>query len=190
MLKENLSLNFGFKLSDLYDRDGLVRLHHRFLSFLKSNTPEIHDLYDKSFQKPKCEAPQVSDVILKVGTYLDQFISELFYVDSKVLEDQKTLSKEHKDLFSVFTKQFMQRYVQRKYSKTEAKKVDIKHLGLDEDTSDFPKVFAIKVLEWLKNPEQYSTELGYCAQYAAWGLYSKKCPKTLKSLFAAPQKLN
>lgn len=190
MIKK-LSLNFGFSLSDLYDRNGLMRLQHTFLDFLRQADQEVYDLYKEALAAPGNQsAARYSELILRVGPCLNVFIAELFQVDSRVLKKQKALAETHKDLFSKFSKQFMQRRVQKKYANADIKPIDITSLGFHAEQADFPNLFATKVMAWLADAENHKDELDVAEKYAAWVLYSKEGPKWLKDIFTIPEKLD
>ncbi len=180
-------LNFGFKYADLYDQKGLVRLHQRFLQFLEQINKDVYQFYNQC--SDKSSEAEISKMIMGVGPYLDQFIADLFQVDSTTLTSQKKLATTHKDLFSKFTKQFMQRRVMRIH-KTSPGKTDLKILGFDDKAVDFPKTFVTKVMEWLKDAENHADELGKAEHYAAWVLYSNDAPQNLKDVFRVPLKLD
>lgn len=183
----NLSLNFGFKYTDLYEREGLVRLYHQFLTFLEQENKNAHHLY--TLCSGMSSDAEISRMILTVGPYLDQFIAKLFHIDPASIDSQKELAQQHKNLYTKFAKQFMQRRVMRKYTALP-RNIDLKNLGLDDQASDFPKIFIQNVMAWLQDPDKHADELEKAEIYAAWILYSKEAPQALKDIFVAPLKLD
>jgi len=186
-MTKKLSLNFGFKYTDLHEREGLVRLHHQFLTFLEQENKDAYHLY-RLCSETSSDA-EISRMILTVGPYLDQFIAELFHIDLVPIDSQKKLASDHKNLYTKFAKQFMQRRVIRKYTALP-KKIDIGTLGLDDQAQDFSKIFIEKVMVWLQDPDNHADELEKTELYAAWILYSKEAPQALKDIFVAPLKLD
>ncbi|MFK8040374.1 MAG: FAD-dependent oxidoreductase [Rickettsiaceae bacterium] len=111
-----------------------------------------------------------SYLIIRLAPVLEDFISQLFSIESEVYK----LQKSHKEFDVIYqcNKKFIQRFVLVKYQKNsitddEFKKCKIKLESLLNE-SFTQKSFAKQCLEWMCNRDQYITELDIAAKYARY----------------------
>src|SRR5579872_1287676 len=80
-----LDLGFDFAFDDLYDREGLVRLDGRFLSFLADRDRELKTKLEAARQAPDSLGRDAhSDLLVDLAPSLEAFIGELFGVQSEL----------------------------------------------------------------------------------------------------------
>lgn len=158
-----MKLKFGMNFSDLYDREGLVKLDQKFHEF--SGEFKSLDLIEKS-------------------KILEDFLVELF--DIKKENDE--LKKRHADLQKIYVarREFVQRNVAKKFKEVPAD-VDgltiLRDLKIScDDVEELEKKLATKILA--------EENLEVLENYAAWALYSKEGRKLHKkgALFILPAK--
>ena len=103
-----LSLGFGFRFEDLYDRDGLMRLDQRFLDFLEAANAGLAQRLIAAREKPGAiNDKDESQLLMEIAGHLDDFLAQLFEIDSEVT----ALSAEHHALAPLYKckRQFVQR---------------------------------------------------------------------------------
>ncbi len=81
MPTESLVLAFGFHFDDLYSRDGMIRLDGAFLAALAEAAPTLH----QQLLRARGQAPEnVSQLILELAPYLEDFLAELFGITAEL----------------------------------------------------------------------------------------------------------
>jgi hypothetical protein len=84
-MTEGITLAFGLRFADLYDRDGLVRLDGCFVDFLKVQDPPLHGRLMAARAAPEQAAGKSeSELIVELAPVLDAFIAELFDIAHEV----------------------------------------------------------------------------------------------------------
>ncbi len=192
---QQLTLGFGFRFEDLYDRDGLQRLDQSFLSFLRQADPDLAQaLADARVETGPVERKTQSRLLIEVAQHLDDFLARLFAVETEV----NALSAAHDELAPLFRikRQFVQRKAITKYKLPEAETFDPSQLeaalveAMEEPFSEL--TFARKVQQWQEDAERFDTQLDAAMRYAAWATLSAAGRERHAAgvLFKVPRKLD
>ena len=118
-MTEGITLAFGLRFADLYDRDGLVRLDGCFVDFLKVQDPQLHGRLMAARAAPEQAAGKPeSDLIVELAPVLDAFIAELFGIAHEV----RALRSRHDALAPLYSvkRLFVQRRAAKKYGPDQA----------------------------------------------------------------------
>ncbi|HUU73455.1 MAG TPA: FAD-dependent oxidoreductase [Burkholderiales bacterium] len=186
---------FGFRFEDLYDRDGLDRLDQRFLEFIGNADPGlVQRLIGAREETGPIERKAESQLLIEVAEHLDDFLAQLFAIEGKV----NALSAEHDALAPLYKckRQFVQRKAVTKHKAPEAETFDGPQLRaalvemMGEPFSELS--FAHHALQWLEDPETFSTQLDTSQRYAAWAVHAEAGCKHHAAgvLFKVPHKLD
>lgn len=196
-----MQLNFNISFSNLYTRNGLIKLDETFLNYIKScdeslfcSLIEAREKAASSSMSSQCHPPSSqcstlgsrkqegrsatwmadSQLIIDLSYLLDEFIAKLFNVEKEIEE----LKKKHNNFAVIYKckRLFVQRYALKKYT-------DIADIDIDYVTSKLnrflvlpttEKNFAEQVMRWLENKEDHKEEIELAAQYAAWRVKNKQ----------------
>ena len=171
-----LKLAFGLSLSDLYQRQGLLRLDEAFVGVLRAADAGLASRLLAARENPEaCDAKAESALLLDAGPHLDRFIAQLF----DIAEDVAALRQRHEELAPLHSvkRQFVQRRAVAKIRPDEAQDLDgpsiereLRRLfggRFDELT------FARKVAGWLADEAAHRDELDLAMRYAAWALHTE-----------------
>ena len=189
------NFNFGFTISDLYDRDGLVRLDQIFLDFLHTGDEALYKNLEHARAHPHALPPKEdSALLIEIATWVDDFIARLFNIEAEV---QQLALKHHKLAPLYFCKrQFVQRRAKGKVSDKELANID--GLSLEEElAAEFNEpfselVFATKVAQWMEAETENELRLNKALHYAAWALRTPAGQQHTQQgiLFKSPAKLD
>jgi len=190
-----LNLKYGFTIADLYSRDGLVKLDHAFLDYLSKSDDVLYKKLNCARAHPDAlPAKDESALLIEVAPWLEDFIANLFGIESEV----KALAERHHELAPLYfcKRQFVQRRAKGKVSAAELEKIN----GLDLEqklTVEFgvpftELVFATKVTQWMDNEAEHEDRLKIALHYAAWALRTPEGQQHTQQgiLFKSPAKLN
>lgn len=161
-----MQLKFNILFSDLYSRDGLIKLDQVFLQYVENNNKDLCQLLITS----RREKISDSGLLIDLSYLLDEFIAKLFSIEVEV----KKLTKKHNDFAIIYKckRLFVQRYALKRYIESDIKDVA-------EELSHFiplpctDKKFAEQVMYWFENREKYKNEIELAAQYAVWRVKNK-----------------
>ncbi|HUC19438.1 MAG TPA: FAD-dependent oxidoreductase [Acetobacteraceae bacterium] len=79
------SLGLGFRLSDLTDRDGLIRLDRGFLASIETAAPDLHAaLLAARAQPDAVTAAEESALLIGLGPHLQSFLGALFDIEAEL----------------------------------------------------------------------------------------------------------
>ncbi len=79
------SLGLGFRLSDLTERDGLIRLDRGFLAALAAEAPELHaSLLAARAEPGTLAAADESALLIGLGPHLQSFLGKLFDIETEL----------------------------------------------------------------------------------------------------------
>src|ERR1700730_7113853 len=107
--RSGLRLPFGLAFPDLYQREGLVRIDAMFLDRLNAIDPALHDrLLNGRMAPGALTAKQHSELIIEIGPHVDDFVGELFGIETELRE----LQERHNELAPIFATK--RKFVQRK----------------------------------------------------------------------------
>ena len=188
-------LGFGIAFADLYRREGLVRLDHAFLDFLREGEAELRARLDHARAYPESlDRKDESALLIEIAPWMEDFIARLFGIEEEV----GTLAARHHRLAPLYSckRQFVQRRAINKVSEAEAAAVD--GMALEEKlAAEFEApfselAFATAVTKWLLDEGANEERLKEALLYAAWAL---KTPAGRERnldgvLFKAPAKLD
>ncbi len=196
-----MQLNFNISFSNLYTRNGLIKLDETFLNYIKScdeslfcSLIEAREKAASSSMSSQCHPPSSqcltlgsrkqegwipvsatwmtdSQLIIDLSYLLDEFIAKLFNIEKEIEE----LKKKHNNFALIYKckRLFVQRYALKKY--TNVANIDItnklSHL-LTLPTTE--KNFAEQVMHWFEDKENHKEEIELAAQYAVWRVKNKQ----------------
>ena len=184
----SLTLQFGFSFQDLHTVVGLEKIDAHFRLYLKESDAGLFQTYEKA----RLEKVEASELLLQVAPILEDFLAELFDIES-VVQD---LQKQHHELSPLYTckRTFIQRQVARKGAAELAASLDGARLRQQLETlfkEPFSAlVYATHVLDWLRASDKFEESLEVAKQYGIWALFSKAGQTFHKKspLFQPPQK--
>lgn len=186
-----LTLTHNFTFSDLYDRNGLIRLDKQFLTELKATDTSLYRrLLDARAAPDTIEEKAHSDLLTDLGLHVDDFVGTLFGAQAELL----SLKAAQDALAPLYTCKRL--FVQRRAAK--AFKVD-EVAGWDEPAFPFATEgknselsFATAVMHWLENEDAHAEALDTAKRYAAWALHHPEgqAKHAHGILFKQPHKLD
>jgi NADPH-dependent glutamate synthase beta subunit-like oxidoreductase/NAD(P)H-flavin reductase len=190
--KATLSLPFGLTFSDLYQRDGLVRLDEAFLGHLRACNLDLAERLFAARLQPPTGKPE-SDLIIEIAPHLDDFLGELFGIQAKL----RQLQARHSALAPLFP--VKRRFVQQ--SANRAKPDAVAALDGAALTAQLETIineplteasFAAHVTKWLLAEKEHAAQLALAGQYAAWAALTPagKAKHHGGVLFKLPHKLD
>jgi NADPH-dependent glutamate synthase beta subunit-like oxidoreductase/NAD(P)H-flavin reductase len=196
------SLSHGLGFTDLYDREGLVRLDAAFVGWLKESHVEAHARLMAARANPDALAVKdESNLLIELARPLEDFLAALFGVVAEAAE----LRGRHNKLAPVFDckRLFVQRYVTRAIKADAAAALDgakvTAEVGLPARLEDgleaWELAFALAVRERAGAEFKIATptpEIEALTRYAAWALHSPEGKKRHRDgpLFKVPHKLD
>ena len=190
-----LKLSHGLSFSDLYHRDGLLRLDAAFLQALAASEGALCERLRESRLNPEALATkQESELLIALAPHVDDFIAELFDIRSEV----SSLSARHNELAPLFSckRLFVQRKALHKYKAVDAEAIDGLSLRGQLATlfgGEFTELaFAQHVTRWQAGEQTHAAELDLALRYAAWAAQTPAGKALHKTgvLFKAPHKLD
>ena len=190
-----LKLAFGLQFTDLYQRDGLLRLDAAFISALEAADSVLcQRLLEARANSSALASKQESELLIALAPQVDDFIAELFGIVPEV----RQLSARHHELAPLFgcKRLFVQRKAAHKYKVEVAAGFDGAALR-GELTQYFggefsELAFARHVARWQPDEAAHASELDCALRYAAWAALTPagKAFHAAGVLFKAPHKLD
>jgi hypothetical protein len=176
----------NLKFTDLNSLSSLKKLDESFLRYLSIHSPEIEEqiIYYRELGSSKLGAEAYSKFITQIGSITDDFIADLFQIDTENLAQKKDYEKF--DPIYEARRKFIQRYVTKEYTKDSVSK-----LNFEEITNKLKAIIgeitqeklANAIINWQLDSSQYQQRLELAAQYCAFMYYNNS---TL-SLFDVPR---
>jgi NADPH-dependent glutamate synthase beta subunit-like oxidoreductase/NAD(P)H-flavin reductase len=194
-MTEELTLGFGLRFADLYEREGLARLDAAFIKFLKARSVELYNRLLAARATPEqLSSKAQSDLIVALAVELEDFIGELF----GIREPLRTLAAEQQTLGPLYTvkRLFVQRRAARKYGAGDAAAFNAAKLRqeLEQLVGDnlTELRFAEAVEGWMRAEAENASALDLAARYAAWAVHTPEGQGLHKGgvLFKQPHKLD
>jgi NADPH-dependent glutamate synthase beta subunit-like oxidoreductase/NAD(P)H-flavin reductase len=174
-------LGFDIRFSDLYEREGLLRIDAAFRAFLAGADGALLERLLAARERPP-SGKEESDLIVALAPHVEDFLARLFGIESEV----RALEERHNELAPLYSvkRLFVQRRALHKVKPEEAKP-DGFHF-----TSELQ--FARQVSEWLKDEAANADALAAAARYAAWATLTPAGKEKHRSgvLFKTPHKLD
>ena len=194
-MSDQLTLRFGFAFEDLYRREGLVRLDAAFLEQLQAANGDLHARLTEARLNPESlAAKKQSDLIIEIAPHVEDFVGELFGIESAV----KSLQARHDKLAPIYA--FKRKFVQKKaisgVTKEQASEIDGLALAAElEMLFSEPlteQSFFEHVSRWLDDEAEHASQLQTAAQFAAWASLSPAGIAKYRHgvLFRVPHKLD
>jgi NADPH-dependent glutamate synthase beta subunit-like oxidoreductase/NAD(P)H-flavin reductase len=194
-VSDQFELGLGFVFEDLYRYEGLARLDQVFLSHLELVDAGIHRrLVDARNDPKKLSSKEVSELIIEIAPYVEDFIGELFGIEKEI----QALEGRHDQLTPLLT--FKRKFVQKRAISgvTKEQASSINGLALAAELGSLfgepltQSSFFEHVSLWLENEAEYATLIQTAARYAAWAALS---PAGIRKhhrdvLFKVPHKLD
>jgi len=196
------SLSHGLGFTDLYDREGLVRLDAAFVDWLKESQVEAHARLMAARAAPDALADKdESNLLIELARPLEDFLGALFGVSKEAAE----LRAHHNKLAPVFDckRLFVQRYVTRTIKADVAATLDGATVmaavalpaRLEDGLEEWELAFALAVRKHAGAEFKIATptaEIEALTRYAAWALHSPEGKKRHRDgpLFKVPHKLD
>ncbi len=191
----SLKLAYGLTFSDLYQREGLVKLDAAFQTHLADTDTALADRLNSGRIDPAALTKKdESALIIEVGPHLDCFISRLFGIAGDVL----ALTRRHDELGPLYRvkRQFVQRKATAKYKADAAAAFDGAALEVELTkvlACTFSELaYAEQVEAWLKDEAANERAIDLAMRYAAWALHTEagRARNHAGVLFKAPSKLD
>jgi NADPH-dependent glutamate synthase beta subunit-like oxidoreductase/NAD(P)H-flavin reductase len=186
---ESPRLGFGFSFATLADREGLIRLDHRFLQALEEQDPDLHQRLLAARAAPEALTPrEESDLVVALGPYLDAFVAALFGIEAEttaVMDATLALDPIH-----ACKRLFVQRQAVKKYPDPAAFDGVALRVELERRMGDVltEQGFAAAITAWQGDPEA----LDLAMRYAAWATLTPEGQHCHRggTLFGVPKKID
>jgi NADPH-dependent glutamate synthase beta subunit-like oxidoreductase/NAD(P)H-flavin reductase len=192
---EPLSLAFGIRFEDLYRRHGVFRVDAAFLEYLgRTDSTLLERLLGARNDASSLGHKDESQLILELGPVLEDFLAELFGIQSAL----RSLQSEYHEMAPLFDlkRKFVQRRAATLAKPAEATQWDGPQLRSDlsilfgEPFSE--DAYCRHVSNWLQQEEAHADALLTAARYASWALHTPagKAYSRKGVLFKTPGKLD
>jgi NADPH-dependent glutamate synthase beta subunit-like oxidoreductase/NAD(P)H-flavin reductase len=176
-----MKLGFGIQFSDLYEREGLLRLDSVFLQFLGEADTNLRDRLVKGRSNPPSQKEE-SDLLVALAPHVEDFLPRLFGIEAEA----RALAERHNELAPLYSvkRLFVQRRALHKVKPEDAR--------LEGFAFTTELDFARQVTAWLKDEAAHARELEAAARYAAWATTTPEGKKKHRGgvLFKTPHKLD
>src|SRR4051812_43692545 len=202
----DLALKHGLSFSDLYERDGLIRLDRAFVAHLAATDVGLHARLMAGRAEPEAlDRKAESDLLVDLAAYVEDFLGELFGIAGEV----RTLQARHDKLAPLFSvkRLFVQRRAVKEIKEPEAGALNGHKLGEELETliggppADFGSRqgalawelrYAEAVGYWLEDEAAHPLPLKAALQYAAWATLAPDGQARHKRglLFRVPHRLD
>ena len=190
-----LKLAHGLAFSDLYQREGLLKIDAAFLSHLANADASLHArLNTGRFDPTTLTKKDESALIIEMAPHLERFISQLFGIADEVM----ALTGRHEELGPLYTvkRQFVQRKAMSTYKADAAAAFD--GVELESELSrlfgeHFSELaFATHVETWLTDDAANEKSIDLALRYAAWAMHTDmgRARNHAGVLFKAPARLD
>jgi NADPH-dependent glutamate synthase beta subunit-like oxidoreductase/NAD(P)H-flavin reductase len=196
------SLSHGLGFTDLYAREGLVRLDAAFVGWLKDAHVEVHARLMAGRAAPdELAVKDESNLLIELARPLEDFVASLFGVAPQAAE----LRGQHNRLAPIFDckRLFVQRYVARAIKAAAAAALDGDKVTadialparLEDGLEAWELAFALTVRDVVGAEFKVATptpEIEALTRYAAWALHAPEGKKRHRDgpLFKVPHKLD
>jgi hypothetical protein len=169
------TLPSGLVFSDLYCREGLVKIDSMFLRDLQEHAPDLHARVLQARQDPARFAAEESEWIIELAPHLEDFVGRLFGIEREL----RALQARHSELAPLYTvkRQFVQRKAVAAKNADAPESIDGPGVGarlaaaIGEPLTELS--FARHVLAWLDDEGGNASNLQLATQYARWAALSK-----------------
>src|SRR5229473_6040745 len=128
-----LALKHGLSFSDLYERDGLVRLDRAFVAHLAAAEVALHDRLMLARAAPDTlDRKDESDLLVDLSPHLEDFIGDLFGIAGEV----RALQARHERLAPLYSvkRLFVQRRAVKEIKEADAVQLNGHRLAQELET--------------------------------------------------------
>src|SRR5204862_6148634 len=178
----DLALKHGLSFSDLYERDGLIRLDRAFVAHLAATDVGLHARVMAGRAGPEAlDRKAESDLLVDLAPHAEDFLGDLFGIVGEV----RALQARHDKLAPLYSvkRLFVQRRAIKEIKEADAARLNGHKLGQELDTliggppPDFDTRrgvlawelrYAEAVGRWLENEPAHQLPLEAELEYAAW----------------------
>ena len=190
-----LNLRFGFKFEDLYDRDGLMRLDHEFLRWLRAVDHGLADRLVEARAVPDAFSGKVgAELLIALSPHLQDFMAELFGIENAVA----ALAAHHHELAPLHAckRSFVQRKAMNRIKLEQAAALDGPALEAQLAArmgGVFTELgFAQRIAAWQQDEAAHADDLELALHYAAWAAHTPEGRARHRNgvLFKVPAKLD
>src|SRR5260370_35269602 len=129
----DLALKRGINFSDLYGRDGLIRLDRAFVAHLAATDVGLHARLMAGRAEPEAlDRKAESDLLVDLAPHVEDFLGELFGIAGEV----RALQARHDRLAPLYSTKrlFVQRRAVKEVKEAEAVQLNGHQLGQELDT--------------------------------------------------------
>jgi NADPH-dependent glutamate synthase beta subunit-like oxidoreductase/NAD(P)H-flavin reductase len=176
-----MQLGFGIRFSDLYEREGLLRIDAAFLSFVREVDTALQERLVAARAKPP-SGKEESDLLVALAPHVEDFLAKLFGIETEA----QALAERHHELAPLYSvkRLFVQRRALHKVKPEDARPGDFQF------TTELD--FARRVTEWQKEESVNASALEAAARYAAWAVRTPEGQAKHRGsiLFKTPRKLD
>src|SRR5712691_4860182 len=181
-----LALKHGLSFSDLYERDGLIRLDRAFVAHLAAAEVALHDRLMAARAAPDAvDRKAESELLVDLSPHLEDFVGELFGIAHEV----RALQAAHDELAPLYSvkRLFVQRRAVKEVREADAAQLNGHKLAQELETliggppADFTTRqgvlagelrYAEGVARWLDDEAAHKLPLKVALEYAAWATLS------------------
>src|SRR3954451_19842110 len=128
-----LALKHGLAFSDLYEREGLIRLDRAFIAHLASGDVTLHDRLMAARANPEALDPKAeSDLLVDLAPEVEDFIGEVFAMAAEI----RNLQARHDELAPLYSvkRLFVQRRAVKEIKEADAAQINGPRLAEELDT--------------------------------------------------------
>lgn len=160
----------GIKFEDFFSLSGLIKLDQNFLSYLSQQDFELYAKYvHYRSEVLKVDAPATSEVLIEVAKYLDDFLAEIFCIQT----ENDASKRKHLKFNAIYEcrRKFIQRYALVKYpsDKLASFSYNVVREKLQIIMGDLNQENIVQhYFKWAGLKDRYQTELEILAQYCAF----------------------
>jgi NADPH-dependent glutamate synthase beta subunit-like oxidoreductase/NAD(P)H-flavin reductase len=176
-----MQLGFGIRFSDLYAREGLLRVDAAFLDFLAEADAALRERLLAARASPP-SAKDESSLLVALAPHLEDFLPKLFGIEAEA----RALAERHNELAPIYSVKRL--FVQRR----ALHKVKPEDATPDEFQFTTELDFARRVSDWQKDEVTNQKNLEGAARYAAWAVLTPEGKAKHRGgvLFKTPRKLD
>src|SRR5579884_90381 len=197
----DLVLKHGLSFSDLYERDGLVRVDRAFVGHLAETDVALHNRLMAARSDPDgLGRHEESSLLVALAPYLEDFIADLFGIAAEV----RALQARHSALAPLYAvkRLFVQRRAVKGIDAAAAAALDGPGLAHrlaplieaegDSDIARWERRYAEAVARWLEDEAAHAAPLETARLYAAWATLSPqgRAKHRRGVLFKVPHRLD
>src|SRR5438034_1873503 len=129
-----LALKHGLSFSDLYERDGLIRLDRAFVAHLAAAEVALHGRLMTARAAPDAlDRKAESDLLVDLSPHLEDFVGDLFGITGEV----RALQARHERLAPLYSvkRLFVQRRAVKEIKEADAARLNGRKLAQELDTA-------------------------------------------------------